>query len=929
MALPATSSTSTKRALDDNTLPDPRFTPDLPGAYRFALTVSDGTLFSQPDDTVVTVSADIAAPNANAGRDQRVGLGETVHVDGAGSHDPNSLPLTFAWAFSALPSGSVLSNSDIVAATSAQAHFIPDVAGSYGLDLTVNNGVSTDSDSVTVEARQTNVPPTAAAGPDTAVQLGDEATLDGSASRDPDHAPAALTHRWRLVARPAGSAIGAQDIADPNRAVARFTPDVEGTYLARLEVDDGQFRDEDNTAVLADDTPPTVTISYPGEGAVLESRRPTIAVTFSDDGAGVDKDSFQLLVNGADVTSAASVNEGSAGYTPVVDLPGGQNEVTARVADRAGNLGQTRHRFTITVFRAIADCGPTAGTPPHTVTYRSRGQFTGGSIVRYRWDRDGNGTYDTNDSVPADFTWTFNSAGTYNAVLEVQNNLGAVATDICAVTVQRQGPTASASATPSNGPVPLAVTLTCAGQTQNGSITRWEWDYEGDGIYDDASITSGTVSHTYATVGDFSARCRVTDAVGLIGVSGIINTTVRPRPQGSPTVTATASRISGIAPVAVTLGGTVVGGGPIRLYEWDFEGDGSFDYSSPTTATVSHSYQAGGIFGPTLRVTDDAGQSSADSIAIEVDVTATLAIPTDTFLPDSGETATVRTTLSGTVPVRIRIRDSAGATVRGLVNGTRGAGTYNDSWDGRDDAGSLLPDGNYYAVLQYDIGATTKQVDLTATTGGTRYNPSRNSVGGTFSPFANDPLDIVFSVPSSQGASEILAFVGLFNSDTRLVTLLDRKPFGVGTHTIYWDGLLPNGSRAVAPPGDSFLFGIWGYRLPDNAIYLASAPVISNFSVQPTQYSPTRDGSRPLQIGFDLSKAADLDLSVTNLTTGGVVFNGRFRGFTAGAGKVLNWDGRNSSGLLPDKGEYRLALTAIDGSGSTSLTRYLLIRVFY
>ena len=65
------------------------------------------------------------------------------------------------------------------------------------------------------------------------------------------------------------------------------------------------------------------------------------------------------------------------------------------------------------------------------------------------------------------------------------------------------------------------------------------------------------------------------------------------------------------------------------------------------------------------------------------------------------------------------------------------------------------------------------------------------------------------------------------------------------------------------------------------------------------------------------------------MTTGGVVFNGRFRGFTAGAGKVLSWDGRNSSGLLPDKGEYRLALTAIDGSGSTSLTRYLLIRVFY
>jgi len=915
--------------LDDNTLPNPRFTPDLPGAYRFSLTVADGFLFSQPDETVVTAAPTMAAPNANAGRDQWVSLGETVQLDGAGSREPNDLPLTFAWTFSAIPSGSLLTTSDIVSATSAQAHFVPDVTGLYGLALTVGNGLLNAGDGMLVDVRQANVPPTAVAGPDTAVKLGDAATLDGSASRDPDHAPAALTHRWRLVARPSASAIGSQDIVDADRAVARVTPDVEGIYVARIEVDDGQSQDGDNTAVIADDTPPTVTISYPGEGAVLASRRPTITVAFSDDGAGVDKDSFQLLVNGADVTSAASVNEGSAGYTPVVDLPGGANEVTARVADRTGNLGQASHRFSITVFRAIADCGPTLGTAPHTVTYRSRGQFTGGSIVRYRWDRDGNGTYDTSDSVPADYTWIFNSPGTYNAVLEVQNNLGAVATERCAVTVQRQGPTASASATPSNGPVPLAVTLTCAGQSQNGSITRWEWDYEGDGVYDYTSTTSGTVSHTYATVGDFSARCRVTDTAGLIGVSGVINTTVRPRPQGSPTVTATASRISGIAPVAVTLGGTVVGGGPIRLYEWDFEGDGIVDYSSPTTATVSRTYQAGGVFGPTLRVTDDVGQTSADSIAIEVDVTAGLSIPTDTFLPDSGGTATVRTTLSGTVPVRIVIRDGAGTTVRSLINGSRVAGTYNDSWDGRNDSGTLLPDGNYYAVLQYDIGATTKQVDLTATTGGTRYNPTRNNVGGTFSPFANDPLDIVFTVPSSQGASEILAFVGLYNTDTRLVTLLDRKPFGVGTHTIYWDGLLPNGSRAVAPPGDSFLFGIWGYRLPDNAIYLASAPIISSFSVQPTRYSPARDGSRPLQVRFDLSKAADLDLSVTNLATGGVVFNGRFRGFTAGAGKVLSWDGRNSSGLLPDKGEYRLALTAIDGSGSTSLTRYLLIRVFY
>lgn len=915
--------------LEDSTSPQPSFVPDVPGDYTYELIVSDAEASSAADYVTVTAAAGVADPNADAGRDQTLSLGDTAYLDGSGSSDPNDLLLTFSWTFAELPPDSLLDDADILYRDTATAELTPDVVGTYSLDLTVDNGVATDEDSMDVHVLQADVSPVADAGPDTSVMLGDEATLDGSASYDPDDAPSALSYLWSLVARPEGSTLGSPDIVDADQPIAHFTPDFEGTYVARLNVDDGAAVGGDNTAIVADGTPPTITILSPDDGAVIDSRRPTITVQISDDGSGIDEDSFRLLVNGTDVTSAAVVTDGRATYTPVVGLPGGDNEVTARASDQVGNEGETTHGFTVTVFRAIADCGPISGAPPHTVTYRSRGEFTGGSIVRYRWDRDGNGSYDTNDSVPRDYTYTFNSPGSYNAVLEVLNNFGETATDVCAITVEQEGPTATASASPSNGPVPLEVTLICQGQSPNGSIVLWEWDYDGDGTYDYSSAASGTASHTYESVGEYAGRCRVTDSAGLTGVSGAINTTVRPRPPGSPSVTATASATSGTAPLAVNLNGSVTGGGSIVLYEWDFEGDGTFDYSSAASAAVSHTYQAGGIFAATLRVTDDAGLTSADSIAIDVNVTASLSIPDDTFLPGSGETATVRTTLSGAAPVRLRIHDDTGTAVRTLVNETRAAGTYDDAWDGRDDAGHLARDGAYYAVLEYDIGGRTERIDLTETTGGYRYNPSRNNVGGTFYPYENDPLDIRFTVPSNRGASEILAFVGLYRTDTRVVTLTDREPFGVGTHTIYWDGLLPDGSFAVPPPGDSFLFGIWGYTLPDNAIYLRSAPVISSFAVTPTQHSPARDGSRPVQITFDLDKDADLELSVTNLATGGVVFNGRYAGFTVGTSKVLAWDGLNSDGLLPDKGEYRLALTAIDGSGSTSLTRFMLIRVFY
>jgi len=896
--VPAGSST----VLHNPDRPDPSFVPDVEGDYVFALTVDNGQAASVPDQVTVSATHFDAPPNADAGRDQEVPSGASVTLNGTGSDDPNGLPLTYSWSFAGVPGTSTLADVDITNRDSAEAGFVPDVLGTYSLDLVVHNGNRSDTDGVSVSVLETNVPPVADAGADFSVKPGEEATLDGSLSRDPDSGPAPITYQWSLVARPSASNAADADIAAADRPVARFTPDVEGNYIARIDVDDGEYQDGDNTSIFTDGTPPTISITSPAEGSTVETTKPTITVQFSDDGTGIDIDSFQLLLNGADVTGATTISDDGARYTPLADLPGGDNAITARVADHVGNLGEDTNTFNISVFHASADCGPTTGTAPHTVTYRSRGQFTGGSIVRYRWDRDGDGSYDTSDSVPRDYTHTFDSPGTYNAVLEVLNNFGKTATNVCKITVGQKGPTVTATAAPSNGPVPLAVTLSCQGQSPNGSIVRWEWDFDGDGSYDYSSDANGTTTHTYGTVGEFAARCRVTDAAGLTGVSGEINTKVRPRPPGSPSVTATASPTSGTAPLTVAFDGSVTGGGTSVRYEWDFDGDGTYDHSSATSAVTNYTYQAAGVFAATLRVTDAAGLTSLDSIAITVTVTASLSIPDDTFRPDAGEAATIRTTLTGTVPTRVRIRDNVGSEVRTLVDETRAAGTYNDHWDGRDDAGDLLPDGDYYAILEYDSGGKTERIDLTDSTGGSRYNPSRDRLPSRFDPYENDSLPITFRVPSNRGASGVLAFVGLFNTDTRLITLLDRKPFGVGTHTIYWDGLLPDGSFAVPPPGDSFLFGIWGYTLPDNAIYLSSAPTISNFSVQPTLNSPTRDGSRPFRITFDLDQDADLELLIVNLATGSVVFTKRFPGITAGTGQTLAWDGLTSNGFLPDKG---------------------------
>lgn len=587
------------------------------------------------------------------------------------------------------------------------------------------------------------------------------------------------------------------------------------------------------------------------------------------------------------------------------------------------------------VFEAIADAAPRSGNAPLTVTFRDRGIYSAGSIIRYRWDYQGDGTWDTSTVVAADRAYTFTTPGTYVAVLEIQNNLGETTQSATNIVVGRAPPTVVADADPSNGQIPLTVNFTATASSSVGRIVLYEWDFDGNGVFDYSSATSGSASYTYTGSGTYVAVCRVTDDAGMTASAQTITTTIRPGPPGSPTVRATANQTSGNAPLTINFGGSATGGSnAIVRWDWDFDGDGSVDATSPSSAATTFVYTNAGVFATTLRATDSAGLTGTDSIEIIVNLRATLSIPDDTFEPAAGETGNILTSLNAPAPVRILLKDHNGSVIRTLVSENRVAGNYTNAWDGRDDTGRLLPEGAYYAILEYVVGGETKQIDLSATTGGTRYNPSRSSLPSKFYPFNDNMLTITFTVPSNRGASEVTAFIGLFNTDVRFLTLTERQPFGVGTHTLIWDGVDPNGHFAVPPPGDQFLFGIWGYVLPDNAIFLQSAPELSNVSVDPNYFDPsTPDYLTPADptavVTFTLSETANVELTVASLTTASTLRRISHLNMPAGTNQVVVWNGRADNGMFVDRGDYQLTLRATDSTGSTSLARYSLVRVYY
>ena len=226
-------------ALNDPAAVTPTFVADAAGTYVAQLIVSDGSILSAAD--TVSITTENSAPKANAGPDQSVVAGHLALLNGADSSDADGDALTFAWSFTSRPTGSaaILANP-----TSIGPSFIADRAGTYVVQLIVNDGVSSSvPDTVTLTT--TNSTPVADAGSDRVdVSVGSPVTLDGTGSSDADGHP--LTYQWSLLSRPIGSATV---ITGAATATPTFTPDLSGQYVAQLVVNDG-FVDSPPDTVL-------------------------------------------------------------------------------------------------------------------------------------------------------------------------------------------------------------------------------------------------------------------------------------------------------------------------------------------------------------------------------------------------------------------------------------------------------------------------------------------------------------------------------------------------------------------------------------------------------------------------------------------------------------------------------------------------------
>lgn len=170
-----------------------------------------------------------------------------------------------------------------------------------------------------------------------------------------------------------------------------------------------------------------------------------------------------------------------------------------------------------------------------------------------------------------------------------------------------QAPTPAATATPSLGLPPLAVTFSSAGSSDpEGAPLTYRWDF-GDGS---AISTAANPGHTYAAEGNYDATLTVSDGTNSSVATVVIRVGNQP-----PSATITANFTSGTPPLNVSFSsaGSVDPEGQPLTYNWSF-GDGT---ANSTVANPTHSYAAVGVYTARLVVSDGV-KSATNSVAISV-----------------------------------------------------------------------------------------------------------------------------------------------------------------------------------------------------------------------------------------------------------------------------------------------------------------------
>ncbi len=383
-------------------------------------------------------------------------------------------------------------------------------------------------------------------------------------------------------------------------------------------------------SLVADVATPSVVITQPTTGQVINSSTTVVSGTFQDDSLVTS-----VKVNG--VTATINGNN----YTATVPLTNGNNTLTVTATDIFGNAGTA----TVSVVKNVAgNNAPVVNAGADgTITLPTNNLTLNGTVTddglpnppaqtTITWSAVSTppgGTVTFSSPNTATTNATFSIAGTYTLQLQASDSILS-ASDTVVITVnqaqqQNQAPIVSAGADktitlPTNS-VTLDGSVTDDGiPTPPGQVTVSWSKISGSGTVTFSNPASPTTTATFSQAGTYVLRLSASDSA-LTASDDVTVTINQAQPQNqAPSVNAGQDQTITL-PNAVALQGQVSDDGlpnpPAQLsISWTkVEGPGVVNFTNPTGAITQASVTVAGTY--TLRLTaSDSALSSSDDVVV-------------------------------------------------------------------------------------------------------------------------------------------------------------------------------------------------------------------------------------------------------------------------------------------------------------------------
>jgi PKD repeat protein len=366
--------------------------------------------------------------------------------------------------------------------------------------------------------------------------------------------------------------------------------------------------------------PPTADFSI-SDNTPLTGQLVTFTSTSSDTDEDIATTEWDFDYNGSSFDVDATGDSASHIY-----LTPGTRNVAIRVTDTADvdssvDVAIATHTVTVSLNsspNAVLTVTPTTAGIGQTVNFSSTGSSdSDGVITKHEWDLDGDGTYEVDTGVSATTSRSYATAGARTIRLRVTDNLGATATDAVNLVVSNGTPNASFTISPNPAPIGPPVTFNASASSDpDGTIVKYEWDLDGDGTYETDTAGNDTTSQAYLTGGTRTIRLRVTDDDGATAVDTNTLFVSNSRPSASFTVSPNPAQLG--APVTFNASASSDSDGSIAKYEWDLDGNGTYETDAGGTATTMQAYSTPGTRTIRLRVTDDDGATATDADSLRI-----------------------------------------------------------------------------------------------------------------------------------------------------------------------------------------------------------------------------------------------------------------------------------------------------------------------